>query len=443
MTTYEEAVAKILDNIATLQAEERPLHLCLGQVAAENIRSSISLPQQATSGPDGYALRAADIATASKEHPVTLKIGETVHAGSLPRQKVQPETAARIMTGSVVPKGANCVVRFEDTDEPDGKNGPRQNCPMEVKIYVSPAAGTNISAAGHIVQKGTLVVPKGTVIGPSQISALTTIGKTKIKVFRRPVIAVISTGDELMAAGSPLKPGKSYNCNTPALIALIRHHGGIPKAVGIARDNRASLERKFTRALALSADAIITSGGVSKGDFDLVRLTVGNLGKVLFNRIMMGPGAAFTFGLLSRDSGKHKQTVPVFALSGPPTGCLINFETLVRPALRKMMGYTVIHHPKVEAKAVDAVAPRKPLSAPKKSSGSSKAPSPLPVASFNFVRWTNLTHTEAGFLAKFNSADGMGFLPTMATANALTILPVGASVKPGDKVQVLPLDWVE
>jgi molybdopterin molybdotransferase len=436
MTSYEDAVAEILGNIGVLQSEERPLHLCLGQVAAEDVRSSISLPQQATSGPDGYALRSADIATASKETPVTLKIGETVHAGSLPRQKVQPGTAARIMTGSVVPKGADCVVRFEDTDEPEAKNGPRENCPSEVKIYVSPAAGSNISAAGHVVQRGTLVVPKGTVIGPGQISALTTIGKTKIKVFRRPVIAVISTGDELMAAGSPLKPGKSYNCNTPALVALIRHHGGIPKTIGIARDNQASLERKFARALELSADVIITSGGVSKGDFDLVRLVLGKLGRVVFNRIMMGPGAAFTFGVLSRDTGKRKLTVPVFALSGPPTGCLINFETLVRPALRKMLGYAEIRHPKVEAQAADAVsakAPVKPTKMPSKSTG----------APFNFVRWTNLAHTETGFMAKFNPADGLGFLATMATSNALTILPIGASIKPGDKVQVLPLDWVE
>jgi molybdopterin molybdotransferase len=136
----------------------------------------------------------------------------------------------------------------------------------------------------------------------------------------------------------------------------------------------------------------------------------------------MGPGASFTFGVLTRDAGKRKQSVPMFALAGPPAGCLINFEMLVRPALRKMLGYTETRHPEVEALAADAC--------------TSKAP-------FNFVKWTNLMRTETGFLANFNSADSLGSLPTMAISNALTILPKGTAIKPGDKVQVLPLDWVQ
>jgi molybdopterin molybdotransferase len=160
-----------------LPPEEKSLSKCIGQVTAEDIYSSIDLPQLASSGPDGYALRSADISTANRENPVTLQIIETVRAGLLPSRKVRQGTAARTMTGSVVPIGADCIVRFEDTDDPPEKNGPNQSCPSAVKIFVAAEAGANVIKAGSIVQRGTLIVPKGTVIGPVQISALISIGK--------------------------------------------------------------------------------------------------------------------------------------------------------------------------------------------------------------------------------------------------------------------------
>jgi molybdopterin molybdotransferase len=188
--------------------------------------------------------------------------------------------------------------------------------------------------------------------------------------------------------------------------------------LGIARDNEASLHKKIIQGLA--ADAIISSGGVSKGDFDLVRLVLGKIGKIVFARLRMGPGAAVTFGLVNRNVDGGKQIrVPMFALSGPPVGCLINFETLVRPGLRKMLGHAVIRHPEVEAQAVDSV--------------STKAP-------FRFVKWTQLEATDIGYQVKFNPSASVGFLATMATANSLTILLQDANINPGDKVRVLPLD---
>jgi molybdopterin molybdotransferase len=419
MTSYKDAVTQILNNVHVLPPEEKLLFKCIGQVTTEDIYSGVNLPQLASSGPDGYALRAADIRKASRENPVTLQITETVRAGILPSRKVKPGAAARVMTGSVLPKGADCVVRFEDTDEPPEKNGPNQNCPSSVKVFVAAAAGANVTTPGNIVRRGTLVVPKGTIIGPGQLSALISIGKTKIKVHRRPVIAVIATGDELVPSGKPLKRGKSYNSNTAALVALITYHGGIPKVLGIARDNQASLHKKITQGL--SADVIVSSGGVSKGDFDLVRLVLGNIGKVVFASLWMGPGRAITFGLLNRNASRRKQiSIPMFALSGPPAGCLINFETLVRPGLRKMLGYPVLRHPEVEAQAVD--------------SASMKAP-------FPFVKWTKLEETETGYQVKFNPCGDAGFLAAMATANSLAILPKDTCIHPGDKVQVLPLDF--
>ena len=420
MTTYDEAVAKILENIEVLPTEKKALLKCLGQVAAKNIRSSITLPQRAMAGPDGYAVRAADIASATKDAPVTLEILESVRAGWLPRRRVEPGTATRIMTGSVVPNGADCVVRFEDTDEPEEKNGPNPSFPSDVKIYVSSAAGTGMFAVGQMVQKGQVVVPKGTVIGPGQISALTTIGKREITVFRRPVLAIICTGDELVSTRLPLRPGKTYNSNGPALIAQVTHHGGVARVLGIARDNRASVEKKIRQGM--SADAILISGGVSKGDFDLVRLVVGKLGRVEFNRIAMGPGASFSFGVVTVSTAEQERTVPVFALSGPPAGCLINFETLVRPALKKFLGYAAVHHPEVEAVAMEAA---------------------LTKAPFNFAKWTELRRTESGYQAFFNSEAGFGSLSSLGASNALTILEKGARIEPGDKLKVLPLDWVQ
>jgi molybdopterin molybdotransferase len=419
MTSHENAVAAILRNVNILQPEQKLLSKCIRQVAAEDIYSDLDLPQAEVCGPDGYAVRSADIQVATKDTPVTLRIGETVRAGYLPKRSVETGTAFRVMTGSVFPRGADCVVRFEDTDEPPDKSGPNQNNPSCVKIFVALSAGTNLRPAGSTVRRGALVVPKGAVIGPAQVSALSAIGKTSISVIRRPVIAVIATGDELVPAGKPLMPGKSYNSNTAAIASLITHYGGIPRILGIARDNEASLLKKITQGIA--ADAIITSGGVSKGDFDLVRKVIGTVGEIVFAKIQMGPGASASFGLVNRSTGNDEQTsTPVFALAGPPAGCLINFETLVRPGLLKMMGYADLAHPTVEAQSVDSVCMKIP---------------------FAFVKWTRLEDTANGYQVQLNSTESTGFLSSMATANSLTIIQHGSKINPGDKVQVWPLNW--
>lgn len=418
MTTYEEALSSVLENVSTLPAEQKPLLKCLGQVTAEDIYSPVSLPQMPTAGPDGYAVRSGDVVSASRENPVTLQIRDTVRAGRLPRNRVESGTAFRIMTGSTMPEGADCVIRFEDTDEPVEKSGPNPTAPTSVKIFVSARPGTGVFPAGNNVQEGALVVPKGTVVGPGQISVLTSIGVTSVKVIRRPVIAILCTGDELVSPGTSLQPGKSFNANGPALAALVAHHGGIPKLLGIARDNQPSLEKKLR--VGLNADVLLTSGGVSKGDFDLVRLLLGKLGKVIFSRIAMGPGAAVSFGIALSQNDNLQREVPVFALTGPPPGCLINFETLVRPAMRKLLGYANLHHPEVEATSIDAA--------------SAKAP-------FRFVRWTELARTADGYQVKFNGNARPGNLSSLAISNSLTILPEGSNIQPGDIVKVLPLDW--
>jgi molybdopterin molybdotransferase len=364
-------------------------------------------------------VRSQDVKGACKEKPVVLAVTETVRAGRLPRSPVKRGTAVRIMTGSVVPEGADCVVRFEDTDEPGDKNGPSRLKTREVKIYVSPSPGANIRPAGSNAREGCLILSRGAVIGPAQISALAAMGRRRVTAVRRPVIGVITTGDELVSPGRGLPPGKTYDCNTAAMASLVIHYGGIPRILGRAADNEASVWARIEKGMTL--DAIITTGGVSMGDFDLVRLTLGKLGKIVFSRIKMGPGAALAFGVIPRSANnKSDFPLPVFALAGPPTGCLINFETLVRPALLKMRGFERVDHPTVSAIAVDSVSDRKQIA---------------------FVRWTNLTGTEGKYRVELNVAERMGGLASIATANSLTIVPGGAVVGAGDKVEVMPLDW--
>lgn len=419
MISYDDAVQMVLQNTDVLEAEEKPLLDCVGRVSAEDVHADISLPQSDISGPDGYAVRSTDIAGAGMPTPATLKIIETVRAGCLPRKEVVPGTAARIMTGSVIPEGADCVVRFEDTDEPKDKNGPNTMNPKVVKIYVSQPVGANIRKAGSNIPEGFPVLPGGTVIGPAQISALASIGRATVKVMRCPVIAVIATGDELVNTGRPLPPGKAYNSNTAAVTSLITHYGGIPKILGIARDRESSLLRKIQEG-ARVADAIITSGGVSKGDYDLVRLVLGKIGEVIFSRVKMGPGAAVAFGMVKRSSAGRHASVPVFGLPGSPRGCLVNFETLVRPALLKMRGIIALDHPVVEATAVDSIPGRMPMP---------------------FVRFTYLKKKEGEHYVILNGDERIGPLASMVTANSMTIVPEGSMIKAGERIPVLPLDW--
>jgi molybdopterin molybdotransferase len=419
MLSYDDAVKTILDNVRKSDAVNKPLLDCVGHVAAEDMYADFDLPQLPISGPDGYAVRSQDIKWASPHNHVILRISATARAGCILKRTLNPGTAIRIMTGAVLPNGADCVVRFEDTDEPADKNGPNKNNPSKVRIYVAARPGDNIRPAGSHVRKGTLILPKGTLIGPAQISALAAIGKKSLEVVRRPVIAVIATGDELVSLGNPLAPGKTYNCNTAAIASLVAHYGGIPKILGIARDSEAALISKIRRGM--GSDVIITSGGVSKGDYDLVRLVLGKLGKLVFSRIKMGPGAAVAFGVINRPSANGKDPViPVFSLAGPPAGCLINFETLVRPALLKMCGLTTVAHPLVEAIALDSVPEKKRIA---------------------FVKYTHLQEMDGKYGVTFNIDKKISMLASMAAANSLTIIPEGSVVKAGDKIQVLPLNW--
>jgi molybdopterin molybdotransferase len=419
MENYQEALEKVLQYIHILDTEEKPLFEAIGQVIAEDVYSDIDLPLKDQSGPDGYAVRSADIANASDKNPVSLHIIETVRAGYLPKNTVKSGTAIRIMTGAVMPDGADCVVKFEFTDEPGNKSGPNRNNPTEVKVFRAATSGTGITRQGANIKKGALVLSQGTIVGPAQLSVLATIGRSMVKVIRRPNIAVMSSGDELIEAGQTLSPGKSYNCNEMALASLVSHYGGVPRILGVASDNEKSVMAKIKRGM--KADAIITSGGVSKGDFDLIRKVVGKLGEVVFSRVEVGPGASVSFGYVIKEDEKQRGAViPVFALAGPPAGCLINFEMLVRPSIFKMMGKNNIEHPVIEAVVKDA------------------APAKMPMT---FTRWSRLEKENGGYSVEISRVETSGALAAIGSANALTFIPKGTVINRGDRIPVLPLDW--
>ncbi len=413
MPTYAEALDTILSNVKTLEAEDRPLGQALGQVLAEDVYSDYDLPLRDTAAFDGYAVQSGDIRKAGPGTPVTLAIAGAVRAGYLYPKPVLPGTAIRIMTGSVVPEGADCIVRFEDTDEPGNKSGPNPHPPARVKVYISQAPGANINRSGSSIHRGSLLLARNTLIGPPQLSALAAIGRRSVKAIRRPRVAIITTGDELIRPGTPLSPAKTYNGNEVALRSLVLHYGGAPSVLGIARDTESALASRMQKGLA--ADAIITSGGVSRGDYDLVRLVIGRMGRVVFHRVEMRPGASFAFGLAKKPP---KGEIPVFALSGPPSASIVNFETLVRPAILKMRGLQDLRHPAVEAAIEEAAANRTPV---------------------DHVSWTDLQRGDEGY--RVRQLDRGGLLANMAAANSLTVIPGGAQIEAGEQVQVLPLDW--
>jgi molybdopterin molybdotransferase len=416
---YYDALKTILESISPLEKEEKNTVNCLNQVLAEDIVSGINLPVKDSSVFDGYAVRSQDISLATPNNPVVLKVIETVRAGIQAVNRVSPGTAIRIMTGCLLPSGADCVVRFEDTDEPPNKSGPNPRPPECVKIFVSGVPGLNLRKAGSSVTRGALLLPRGSLIGPNQLSVLLAIGKDRVKVVRQPQVAVISTGDELVAPGFSFEEGKVYNSNSAVLASMVTWYGGKPELLGVAHDYESSITSKIRKGVA--CDCIISSGGVSRGDYDLLRVFMKNHGEIKFSRVNLGPGASFCYGIIKTMSEKLlDRPVPLFALSGPPQGCFINFETLVRPALLKMRGISQLEHPSVTAISDDS------------SPDSGSKP---------ILKWSSLRRENGEFHVRLNDADKKGLLDSIARANSLTFIPQGTAIRKGEKVRVLVLDW--
>jgi molybdopterin molybdotransferase len=412
--SVDQALEKVLEHIAILEAEERPILDCLGQVLAEDVFSKINIPPLDNSAMDGYAVRSADTSGASPKSPRVLRVIETVAAGAVARSRVEPGTAIRIMTGAPIPEGADGVVRFEDTDESE-----RGGSPDEIGILIEVKPGAEVRRAGEDIAAGSLVLTKGTALRASEIGVLASLGCSKVKVFRRPVVAILATGDEIMAISKPLVKGKIYNSNSYSLAALVKNYGAVPRMLGIALDNEDSLLSKLR--LRFEADMVLTSGGVSLGDYDVVREVLARQGEIVFWRVREKPGKPVVFGLLKGRIGAKE--IPFFGLAGNPVSAMVNFELFVRPAILKMMGKRNFAKPKVMAVVEDAI----------ENNDGRRV----------FTR-VMVEKRGGGYVARLTGPQGSGILTSMALANGLAIVPEDrAGVKPGDEVEVMMLDWGE
>jgi molybdopterin molybdotransferase len=422
MISVEQALEKILSYVDVLEAEEVPILDSPGQVLAEDISSSINIPPLDNAAMDGYAVQAKDTDGASHQSPRFLRVIDTVIAGSISEQEVKPDTAIRIMTGAPVPKGADSVVRFEDTDEDQRKKSATETAVSEIGILCKAKAGLNIRRAGEDVTKGPIVLKKGTVIRPAEVGVLASLGKNKVTVVRRPVVAILATGNELVEIEQPLPAGKIYNSNTYSVAALVQRYGGVPKILGIALDNEASLVTKLRQGS--DADMLITSGGVSAGDYDMVKDVLAKEGEITFWTVRMKPGKPLAFGTIKgvNQTGATRN-IPHLGLPGNPVSSMVTFELFARPAILKMMGKKNLTKPTVEAVLEETIV----------NTGGRRV-------------YTRAVVEKRGdnYFARLTGPQGSGILTSMSLANGLVIVPEDkAEIKAGEVAQVIMLDWNE
>ena len=319
MIQVDEARDIILSKIEPKGLEKVFIEEALGRVLAEDIIAGLNNPPMDNSAMDGYAVIAADIQSATPDNPVKLEVVDHVPAGSVAGVTLKNNQAIRIMTGGPIPPGSDAVLMQEDTD----KNGGGILAKDKAEV------GENIRLAGEDVKEGEVVIQKGVAITPAHIGMMAVVGRSSIYVGQRPTVAILSTGDEIVELdGNPTGPC-IYNSNGYMLSAQIRSAGGIPCYMGVARDDEKDLMEKFDWAL--KCDIVVSSGGVSVGDYDLVKSTLDKLGNdMMFWKVAMKPGKPLAFGKIGE--------VPIFGLPGNPVSSFVSFEQFARPAIKKMMG---------------------------------------------------------------------------------------------------------
>ncbi len=415
--SVEDALAEILKHFQPLESERVPLLESLGRVLSKDVVSGMNVPPFNNSAMDGYAVRAADIANAARERPVTLQVIGDLAAGHTTQKAVEPKTAMRIMTGAPLPAGADTVVRFEETSEGAESRGSSKDH-ATVQILKAVPKGDNIRAAGEDIHAGQVVLSKGTVVRPAEIGVLASLGFKEVEVHRRPRVAILATGDELVGIDEPIAPGKIRNSNEYTNAAAVLRTGGIPIQLGIARDNMADLTGKIRAGLDADADLFITSAGVSVGDYDMVKDVLNSEGAMHFWQVKMKPGKPLAFGVLH-----GKKPVPLLGLPGNPVSALMSFEVFARPAILTMLGKTRLGRPSVRAvlqEDIENSADRR-----------------------NFVR-VYVEKSGDKLVARSTGEQGSGILTSVARANGLLMVPEDVKrVRAGETVDIQMLDWPE
>lgn len=411
MLDVDEARARILDAVAPLPSVRVPLDEALGLTLTVDVIAGADLPPFANAAMDGFAVRAADTLGADVGAGILLRVVGEAPAGAPPTAEVGLGQAVRIMTGAPMPRGADAVVRFEDTDEV-GPTSVGQGQPGGRIGILKPArVGANIRPAGEDVRRGDTVLLAGTRLRPAEIGLLASLNRLTATVHRRPRVAVLATGDEVVDPGDALGPGQIRNSNGPMLAAMVRRCGGEVVSLGVARDSEADLRAKLHRAA--GADLLITAGGVSVGDYDLVKQVLRREGRIDLWQVRIKPGKPLAFGRIG--------DTPLLGLPGNPVAAAVAFEQFARPALAKMVGRRDVGIPTVPARLTDRVENR----------GGRR----------HYARVRVVLGAD-GYVARLAGPQGAGILSALAGANGLMVIPEEVAVaEPGASFPVQMLDW--
>jgi molybdopterin molybdotransferase len=400
----EEARARVFAGCSPRPAAAVPLRDALGLVLAEDVTATEAVPPFASSAMDGYAVHASDVAPARDDHPVRLRVVATLAAGAAPTVRVGAGQAVRIMTGAPFPPGADSVAIVETT----------RSSGDEVEVLAPVEPGAHIRPAGEDLTAGQPVFAAGTWIGPGHVGVLASIGRERVTAVLAPVVGVLSTGDELVEGGMPLGPGQIRDSNRYTLLGLLRRDGFVAVDLGIARDDELDIRRRIVEGCG-RCDAVLTSGGVSMGDFDYVRKILDELADMAWMQVAIRPAKPFSFGVVG--------TTPVFGLPGNPVSSMVSYELLARPGLRRLAGHPDDALVRPAVRAVADAALRRP-----------------PDDRVTYARVTAAPQRDGRVHVRSTGGQASNLLWPMAMANALAVLPVGRSVEAGDEVDVLLLD---
>jgi molybdopterin molybdotransferase len=399
--SLEEARERVLADCRPRTPVPVGLDDALGLVLAEDIDAGEAVPPFASSAMDGYAVRAADVAAAGASSPARLRVIGTLAAGAAPTTPVGAGQALRIMTGAPFPPGADAVAIVETT-RADGD---------DVEILAPVSAGANVRPAGEDLADGQRVFDAGVTLGPGHLGVLASIGRERVTVVPAPVVGVLSTGDELIEGGAPLQAGQIRDSNRRTLLGLLRRDGFVAVDLGIARDVEADIRSRLEGATA-SCDAVLSSGGVSMGDFDYVKKVLDELGDMNWMQVAIRPAKPFAFGTIAG--------TPIFGLPGNPVSSMVSYELLARPGLRRLAGQPDAALRRSSVKAVAGSDLRRPDD-----------------ERVTFVRVVAATGPDGRTVVLPAGGQGSNLLWPMALANALAVLPPGPGVAAGDEVDIL------